>query len=145
MAGWNGIRNGGMRFEKVSIFFSSESSRLIGQRFGFEYGKPDHLWFRKNATPLRLQEFISAYEQESFDFEPRFILMDLIIYSFESLLQQSAQEQIQEAWKRIKHLLVQDWPLNATTIQIFAEQDIKDTMFHPFAQEIWETCSIEQE
>lgn len=78
-------------------------------------------WEFEAADPLRVDEFISSYENNTLNKEEKFALMALIISSFNDALEKGKANN--QSWNKIRNYLINEYYIHKNTILYWALDD----------------------
>jgi hypothetical protein len=92
---------------------------FLSARLGIQYSGQD--WEIVNADAARLEEFVQIYEQEKLDDDQRFLLMALIIASYDELARSRSDPLL---WQRIRKHLCERFSLHAYTVEYWSLTDM---------------------
>lgn len=113
--------------------------RLAGLlRLGEPPGGQD--WEIELADPRRVAEFLDLYESSALDDDERFTLMELIVASYNDLLEFGGGEPDQRHWTRLRDHLLRRFELHGYTVLYWALADTDEPenfdTFTPRAREV---------
>ncbi|MEP3390235.1 MAG: hypothetical protein ABJO02_18720 [Reichenbachiella sp.] len=106
--------------------------------FNYEIHEHDQDWTYTIAEPERIDEYISAYDNEIKNDDTKLSLMEMIIQALEG---QRSIELIKLKWQLVKPLLLKDFELNQYTIFYWScwnNENIEDSWaVTPFFRDLW--------
>jgi hypothetical protein len=101
----------------------------LNRLFSFNYTGQEQDWEIEFAAPERIEEFLDAYETESLNDSQKMAVMDLIIASYDELLNENPGEA--KYWQRISGHLKSNYSIHKYSIEYWSclEAVGEDQMF----------------
>lgn len=93
----------------------------LAQRFSLAYAPEDQDWERTAADSTRIDDFLAAYVSGELDDDERFVLMELLIASFEHIAADTGAPD--PRWPHLLALLDQHVELHAFSLWYWADPD----------------------
>lgn len=103
----------------------------LARRFNLPYAPEDQDWEHTAADSERIDDFFSAYASGELDDDERFVLMELLIQSFEHIAADTGAED--SRWPQLLALLDEHVELHAFSLWYWADPDTamhEDELWH---------------
>ena len=98
-------------------FATDAAIKRVAERFGIGLALASQDWAICAADPSRLEEFLRAYESESFTCDEQFVLMEMLLQSFEDA---EASASVDAQWTRVAALLRRDAVVHLSSLRYWS-------------------------
>ena len=103
-----------------------EVQRKLSERLGFHWYEDTQDWDLIESDSGRIREFLQIYKGDDLSDDEKFALMELIISSFDDLVEERGNINREGIWTDCKHILINECWLHITTIHYWSSLEDKD-------------------
>lgn len=126
---------------------SIEDQKMLSIRLGFVWMEDIQDWDLVFSDSERLEEFVKIYKTEDLNDSQKFALMELIVASFDDLVQFKGDfGDRSNLWNECKHILIHECWLHICTILywcLLEKSDLEDSFpITKFMRPIWEEVKL---
>ena len=97
-----------------------EAQKKLSERLGFQWYEDAQDWDLTESDSGRIREFLQIYKSDDLSDDEKFALMELIISSFDDLLEEVGNINRESIWTDCKHILINECWLHITTIHYWS-------------------------
>ncbi|GAB5524640.1 MAG: hypothetical protein Roseis2KO_25120 [Roseivirga sp.] len=120
-----------------------EAQKKLSERLGFHWYENTQDWDLIESDSGRIREFLQIYKSDDLSDDEKFALMELIISSFDDLIEEGGNINREEIWTDCKHILISECCLHITTVHYWSSLEDKDPkrgfLVTEFIRPIWDS------
>ncbi|MHA7101008.1 hypothetical protein [Roseivirga pacifica] len=112
--------------EEFLRYATRDAQRKLSKRLGFHWYENTQDWDLTESDSERIKEFLQIYKSDDLSDDEKFALMELIISSFDDLVEEGGNINREGIWTDCKHILNNEPWLHITTIHYWSSLEHKD-------------------
>jgi hypothetical protein len=137
-----------MELREEFIWYASiEAQKKLSERLGFHWYEDTQDWDLIESDSARIREFLQIYKSDDLSDDEKFALMELIVSSFDDLIEEGGNINTEGIWTDCKHILVNECWLHITTIHYWSSLEDKDPKkgfpITEYIRPIWDSAKTE--
>ena len=107
-------------------FASLETQKSLSERLGWHWYQNTQDWAIISSDSARIREFLQIYKGDDLSDDEKFALMELIISSFDDLVEEGGNLNREGIWTDCRHILINECWLHITTIHYWSSLEDKN-------------------
>ncbi|WP_422004857.1 hypothetical protein [Roseivirga pacifica] len=94
--------------EEFLRYATRDAQRKLSKRLGFHWYENTQDWDLIESDSARIREFLQIYKDDDLSDDEKFALMQLIICSFDDLVEEGGNINREGIWTDCKHILINE-------------------------------------